>query len=369
MSHCIAAVAPAAHTDFKIMGVDVEGPRAGEVLVRVKGVGLCHTDLVARDQFDTFSKPAILGHEGAGIVEALGEGVEGFAIGDKVVMGFSSCGTCPTCSENLPSYCSQFGALNYAGMRLEDGSTAYSAAGERIGSHFFGQSSFAALAVTRARNLVKVNETDVPVELLGPLGCGFQTGAGAVLRAMDCRQRSSLVVFGGGPVGLAAIMAGAIRQCNTIILVEPVAARRALAREIGATHVIDPAAADLAAAIQAILPTGADYALDTTGNIGVINTGIATLGLRGTMGVVGVPKDLAATAQFNVVAVMGAGQKIMGIIEGDSDQQGFIPELLGHQAAGRFPFERLIRTYPLTDINQAIKDQAKGDCIKVVLLP
>lgn len=370
MTVCTAAVARAAHADFTLEQVTVEGPRAGEVLVRIAGVGLCHTDLVFRDQFDAFAKPAVLGHEGAGVIEAVGEDVDGLAVGDRVVLGFSSCGNCARCAEDLPSYCVQFVPMNYAGMRLDDGSTAYAGAdGARVSSHFFGQSSFATLAVTRARNVVKVGDTALPLELLGPLGCGFQTGAGAVMRSMACPAGSSLIVFGGGPVGLAAVMAGRIQGCSTIILVEPIAARRAIGLEFGATHVIDPAAGDLAAAIRAILPLGVDYALDTSGNVGVIETGLANLAPHGMIGLVGVPKDMTAAISVNIAALMTPGLRIIGIIEGDSTPQDFIPELLAHHAAGNFPFDRLIQTFPLAEINEAIAAQARGECIKVVLVP
>jgi aryl-alcohol dehydrogenase len=369
MTVCTAAVARKANADFTIEQVTVDGPRAGEVLVRIAGVGLCHTDLVCRDQFESFAKPAVLGHEGAGVVEALGEGVVGLAVGDRVVLGFSSCGHCKRCAEHLPSYCEQFGPLNYAGMRLEDGSTAHSAGGTRVSSHFFGQSSFATLAVTRAGNVVKVGATKVPLELLGPLGCGFQTGAGAIMRSMACPAGSSLVVFGGGPVGLAAVMAGAIRKCSKIILVEPIAARRQIGLEVGATHVIDPAAGNLTEAIRAILPQGVDFALDTSGNVAVIEVGLANLAAHGMIGLVGVPKDLAASINVNIVALMTPGLRIIGIIEGDSMPQDFIPALLEYHAAGRFPFDRLIRTFPLAQINEAIGAQARGECIKVVLVP
>lgn len=370
MTTCTAAVARSADAPFTIEQVAVDGPRPGEVLVRIAGTGLCHTDLVFRDQFEAFAKPAVLGHEGAGVIEALGEGVSGLAVGDAVVLGFSSCGGCPRCAEALPSYCHHFVPMNYAGFRLEDGTTAYAdAQGGKVSSHFFGQSSFATLAVTRAVNVVKVPQTSLPIELLGPLGCGLQTGAGAVLKSFDAKPGSSLVVFGGGPVGLAAIMAGRIRNLAQVILVEPVAARRDIALQIGATHVIDPAAGDPGAAIRAIVPMGVDAALDTTGNPGVIETGLANLSPHGVIGLVGVPKDLTASITVNIGALMTPGHRIIGIIEGDSDPQSFIPELLDYHARGLFPFDRLIQTFPLSDINAAIAAQARGDCIKVVLLP
>jgi aryl-alcohol dehydrogenase len=364
-----AAVARVPAGDFSVEQVSVEAPHAGEVLVRIAGVGLCHTDLIFRDQFVPYPLPAVLGHEGAGVVEAVGEGVSSVAPGDKVVLGFSSCGACPRCDEGLPSYCRTFVPLNYAGMRLEDGSKAYAEGGEAISSHFFGQSSFSSYAITRERNLVKVGETSAPLELLGPLGCGFQTGAGAIMRSLACPAGSSLVVFGGGPVGLAAVMAAKIQGCTTIILVDLLAERRDLAKQFGATHSIDPAAGDLAEAIRAIMADGVDFAFDTTGNVGVIEAGLASLGSHGAIGLVGVPKHADAAITVNIAALMTPGHRIIGIIEGDSDPQTFIPELLAHHAAGNFPFDKLITTFPLSEINAAVAAQARGECVKVVLVP
>jgi aryl-alcohol dehydrogenase len=365
-----AAIAHQPGGDFSVQAIEVEAPRAGEVRVAIKGVGLCHTDLVFRDQLAPFALPGVLGHEGAGVIEAIGEGVEGLAVGDEVVVGFSSCGACARCDEHLPSYCQNFVPLNYAGMRLDDGSTAYAKDGERLTSHFFGQSSFSTLTVTRASNVVKVDTSKVGLELLGPLGCGFQTGAGGVMRSLGAEAGSSIAIFGGGPVGLAAVMGAVIQGCSTIVLVEPIAARRDVALELGATHVIDPAAAgDLTAALREIVPLGLDYAFDTSGVVPVIEAGLAALGAHGAIGLVGVPNKPEAAISVNIAALMTPGLRIIGIIEGDSDPQSFIPELIAHHAAGRFPFDRLIKTFSLEQINEAIASQARGDCIKVVLIP
>lgn len=370
MTQALAAVAHEPGADFRIEAIEVDAPRAGEVRVAIKGVGLCHTDLIFRDQFAPFTLPGVLGHEGAGIIDAIGEGVEGLAIGDEVVLGFSSCGACPRCAEHLPSYCQSFVPLNYAGMRLDDASTAYAKGGVPVTSHFFGQSSFSTIAITRARNVVKVDTASVPIELLGPLGCGFQTGAGGVMRSLACPAGSSVAIFGGGPVGLAAVMGAVIQGCTTIILVEPVAARRAIALDLGATHAIDPAAThDLAAAMRTIVPAGLDFAFDSSGVVSVIEAGLAALGSHGAIGLVGVPAKADAAISVNIAALMTPGHRIIGIIEGDSDPQQFIPELIAHHAAGRFPFDRLIQIFPLAQINEAIAAQARGDCIKVVLLP
>lgn len=368
MTICTAAVARGAGQPFTLEELAIDGPRAGEVLVKIAGVGLCHTDMVFREGGQS-GYPIVLGHEGSGTVAAIGDGVRDVAVGDRVIVGFSSCGHCPRCAEDLPSYCQTFTALNYAGMRPEDGSTAYRKGDEAVHSHFFGQSTFSTLAVTRARNLVKV-DARAPLEILGPLACGFQTGAGAIMRSLACPAGSSLVVFGGGPVGLAAIMASRIQGCATTILVEPMAERRAIGQELGATHVIDPGASpDLAAAIREIVPEGVDFAFDTTGVVPVVEAGLAALGSHGALGLVGVPSNPEAALNVNIVGLMGPGHRIIGIIEGDSDQQSFIPELLAHHAAGRFPFDRLIRKFPLAEINEAIAAQARGECIKVVLIP
>jgi len=370
MTEATAAVVRQPGGEFTIEAIEVEAPRAGEVRVRIAGVGLCHTDLIFRDQFAPFALPGVLGHEGSGVVEAIGEGVEGLSIGDEVVVGFSSCGACPRCDEHLPSYCQSFVPLNYAGMRLDDGSTAYAKDGERVTSHFFGQSSFSALTVTRARNVVKVDTSKVALELLGPLGCGFQTGAGGVMNSLACPAGSSIAIFGGGPVGLAAVMGAVIQGCATIILVEPIAARRAIATKLGATHVIDPAAAgDLTEALRAIVPAGVDFAFDTSGVVPVIEAGLAALGSHGAIGLVGVPAKADAALNVRIAGLMTPGHRIIGIIEGDSDPQIFIPELIAHHAAGRFPFDQLIKTFPLDRINEAVAAQARGECIKVVLIP
>src|SRR3546814_919789 len=237
MTEAAAAVVREPGGAFTLETIEVEAPRAGEVRVEIAGVGLCHTDLIFRDQFAPFALPGILGHEGAGVIEAIGEGVEGLSVGDAVVVGFSSCGACPRCDEHLPSYCQNFVPLNYAGMRLDDGSTAYAKGDERVTSHFFGQSSFSTLTVTRARNVVKVDTSEVALELLGPLGCGFQTGAGGVMNSLACPAGSSIAIFGGGPVGLAAVMGAVIQGFATIILVEPIDARRDLGQASASTNV------------------------------------------------------------------------------------------------------------------------------------
>ncbi len=360
-----AAVARSAQGPFTIETVELDEPRDDEILVRVVGVGLCHTDLVFKAG-GPIALPAVFGHEGAGIVEKIGKAVAKVKPGDRVAMTFRSCGQCARCARGDAAYCHTMPMLNYTGVRT-DGARAISAGDERIAGNFFGQSSFATYALAYERNVVKVPD-GVPLELMGPLGCGVQTGAGGIMRSLACEAGSSLLILGGGSVGLSAVMGAKIQGCATIIAVEPQAGRRALALELGATHAIDPAAApDLAAAVRAISPIGVDYAFDTTGVPAVLNAAMQCLAPKGVFGIVGIappgtpmPGDLMSAVTF--------GHTVKGIIEGDSDPDVFIPELIAHYQAGRLPFDKLIRTYPLSDINQAIADQHHGDCVKVVLL-
>lgn len=360
-----AAVAEGAGKPFALKSVDLGAPRADEILVRIVGVGVCHTDIVFKEG-QIIAPPAVLGHEGSGIVEAVGGAVRKVAVGDRVAMTFRSCGACPRCDSGDAAYCHTMPMLNYAGRRT-DGSTPLTCEGVDVGSNFFGQSSFATHALTYERNVVKV-PGDIPLEIIGPLGCGIQTGAGGVMRSLACPAGSTLLVTGGGPVGLSAVMGGKIQGCSTIILVEPHEARRTLALEFGATHVIDPKAApDLAAAVRAISPIGVDYAFDTTGVPAVQAAVMGALAPKGTFGIVGVaPPGTPLPGDVNTA--MTFGHTVKGIIEGDSDPDIFLPELMQHWREGRLPFDRMIKTFPFAQINEAIAAQHHGDCIKVVLV-
>lgn len=362
----LAAVVEQPGGPFVLRTIDISDLRPDELLVSVVGVGVCHTDLVAQQGAFGLPSPAVLGHEGSGIVVHAGSEVSGFAPGDRVVISFRSCGKCPQCTGGKPSYCSTMPALNYAGRR-PDGSTALTIDGNPVAGNFFGQSSFATLAVTYERNLVRVPE-GVPLELMGPLGCGVQTGAGAVMRSMACEPGSTIVIAGGGAVGLSAVMGAVLRECARIILIEPHEKRRALAVELGATDVIDPSSDSLPERLREIAPFGITCALDTTGRSDVLAALLGALAPRGLLGLVGIgAPGTRIPADLNTV--MAAGHRIMGIIEGDSDPATFIPELVEHYRAGRLPFDRLVRTYPLSSINEAIRDQVEGRVVKAVLLP
>lgn len=362
-----AAVAREPQGDFSFEELSLDAPRPDEVLVAIKGVGLCHTDIAARDGVLPLPHPAVLGHEGSGVVVEVGRDVTKVAPGDHVAISFNSCGSCPSCLNDDPAYCHQFPACNYGGAR-QDGTSPISSADGPVTANFFGQSSFATHALANERNVVKVDD-DLPLELVGTLGCGIQTGAGAVMRSMACRPGSSLLVLGAGPVGLAAVMAGLLHGCARIVVSEPHEARRRLALELGATDALDPAAGDdLASAVREVLPGGVDYAFDTTGNIAVLEAALGCLAHRGVLGIVGVPADFSATLSLPIVQAMVLGLTVKGITEGDSRPDQFIPELLQLYREGRFPFDRMIETFPFSRINEAVEAQHRGDVVKVVLV-
>lgn len=361
-----AAVSRSGAAEFSIETVQLDGPRPDEILVRIVAVGLCHTDLVARSGALGLRMPAVFGHEGSGVVEAIGAEVTKVRPGDPVVITFRSCGACAKCQRGDASYCHHMTALNIAGART-DGTTAIRAGGEEVASNFFGQSSFATFALAYERNVVKV-DAKAPLELLGPLGCGVQTGVGGILRSLDCEPGSGLLVLGGGSVGLSAVMGAKVRGCTPIIVLEPVAARRDLALSLGATHALDPAKTpDIVAAVREIAPDGVDYAFDTTGAPHLQTAAMGCLASMGVLGVVGITPP-GAPPPGEMGAIMRAGQSIRGIIEGDSDPDEFIPEMVALHLAGKLPIERLVTTYPLSEINQAVHDQERGACIKAVLL-
>lgn len=346
--------------------VAIDAPRAGEVLVAIRAVGVCHTDMVMRDGHLPIPHPVVLGHEGAGVVEAVGDEVEGLAPGDHVVLSFASCGACPACADHAPAYCHRWFPLNFGGGRA-DGSTALQGAdGAAVHSHIFGQSSFATHAIVGARNAVKV-APDLPLELLGPLGCGIQTGAGTVLNVMRPRPGSSLAVIGTGAVGLSAIMAAKIAGAGTIVALDLNPARIALARELGATHAFQADSATLADhAARAGCPIGFDHVIDTTGLPALCSAAIAALAPRGELALVGAyPPGPLLAADASVL--MSGGRVVRGVVEGGADPQTFIPELIAHYRAGRFPFDRLVRFFDFADIADAIAAGETGKAIKPIV--
>ena len=233
-----AAVARAKFAPLNFEDLELEQPRHDEVRVRLVATGICHTDIAIRDQtIVPMPQPIVLGHEGSGIVEAVGGSVTKVKAGDRVTLSGDSCGNCPSCQASLPSYCHEFFQRNFGGGR-RDGTTPLSIGGEKVHT-FMGQGSFATHVVCHDRNVIAVGR-DAPLELLGPLGCGVITGAGAVINSLKVGVGKSIAVFGTGSVGLSGIMAAKLVGAGKIIAIDLRDDRLKLAGELGATHIINP---------------------------------------------------------------------------------------------------------------------------------
>lgn len=351
---------------FELAPVLLDAPRDDEVLVRIVATGLCHTDLVVRDQVYPVPLPVVLGHEGAGIVESVGAAVEKVAPGDHVAVSFLACGRCRPCFDGSPASCANFNAINFAGRRPDGSHALRSAEGDgTLHDRFFGQSSFATRAVTDERNTVKVR-TDAPLELLGPLGCGIQTGAGTVLRALKVGVGATFAVMGTGAVGLSAVMAARVAGAATVIAVDVLPARLELAAELGATHVVNGREEDAVDEIRRTTGGGVDFALDTTGLPALIGQMVEALRQRGTAAVLGA-SGADAVIGLPANAFMQSCKTLMGVVEGDSVPDVFVPQLLDLYMQGRFPFDRLVRFYEFDQINEAAADAASGAAVKPVL--
>jgi aryl-alcohol dehydrogenase len=343
--------------------VEIGQPQAGEVLVRMVASGICHTDLrVHAGRGPGTPQPIVLGHEGAGIVEEVGPGVSNLRRGDSVVLSGSSCGRCPSCVGNYPSYCYEMLPRNFGGLRM-DGTSALSENGERLCGHFFGQSSFAQFCIASERTAVKVPK-DVPLRILGPLGCGVITGAGAVLYALKVRAGDTIAVFGTGGVGLSAVMAARLVGATRIIAIDIAPQRLALARELGATDTLDARSGDAGKAVRDMTGRGADFSFNTTSVPEIFTQALECLTMRGTAGFVTAPQGDWKPAMFPMLA---GGRRLQGIVGGEAAPQLAIPLLIEYYRQGRLPFDRLMRFYPFEHIAEAFRDMEHGNAIKPVL--
>jgi aryl-alcohol dehydrogenase len=352
---------------FELQEIDLGDPGRGEALVRIAATGVCHTDAITRAGDMPMPFPAVLGHEGAGIVEEVGAGVTEVAPGDRVIIGWPSCGRCRNCLDGQPRYCLRTGEALVSGRRFKgelSGESAYSRDGTPINGHFFGQSSFATHSIASADALVKAPD-GVPLELFGPLAGGLGTGAGAVLNAAPPRLGDSILVAGVGAVGLAAIMAARNSGVTRIIAADLHDSRLEMAVEFGATHTINSGTADIVEEVARITGSTVDHAFDCTGVVPVIEQLAETVGMLGTLVLVG---GAPAEARFSLDHLRALwGKRVIGVLGGGGRTGQLIPALIDLYQQDRFPFDRLVRYYEMGQVEQALADSASGEVVKPVL--
>jgi aryl-alcohol dehydrogenase len=328
---------------FSIEKLQISDPNDDEVLVRIVGAGICHTDLAARDMHLPIpperALPGVFGHEGAGVVERVGAGVSKVKPGDHVALGWNSCGACPACMSGDDPYCDNLFLFNFNGAR-PDGTTTLRKGDQVIYGSFFSQSSLSQFALANERNVVKVTK-DVPLEILGPLGCGVR------------------------PVGMSAVLAAVVCGCTTVVAVDIHKARLEKAKEFGATHTINANETDPVEAIRKMTGGGVEYSLECVGNPKVLRQAVDILPRRGVCGLLGVvPPGTEVGLDMDLIM---NGRTVRGILAGDSISDLIVPKLIELYRQGRFPFDQLITFYPFEEINRAVEDMEKGRVIKPVL--
>ena len=347
-----------------------------ECLVHIRATGICHTDLnfASKDRGSPDNFPCVLGHEGAGIVLKTGSSVQNVSVDNTVIVTFTSCQECRNCEAGFPSYCDMWFQYNFTFGRLDGSQTISEPKTKKaIKGHFFGQSSFARHIIVNSSALVVVPDPAPPFHLLAPLACGVMTGAGCVLNILkgDLRPEDSFCILGAGAVGLSAIMALMTlpKPPRRIIAVDRVAGRLELARKYGATHGINAKYNDdlMPTLMDITKGAGVDATIDTTGLPKLVEQIIHSTARRGKIIAVGVGV-LSNAVKINTFEAVQAGLIYQGSNQGDSDPQKFLPRLLKMNEEGRFPYDELVRTYPVKEVARAVRDVENGKVVKAVLL-
>lgn len=308
-----ALVLTSANDRFELCKIDLDDLRNDEALVEIHATGVCHTDLSCAAGILPCRYPAVLGHEGCGVVLETGSAVTHVKKGDKVILSFSYCESCPQCVSGRPAYCHTFFKRNFRGCRADGSATMKETRGGKpLFGPLFGQSSFARHTVVHRSCLVHV-PSDTKLEIFAALGCGVQTGAGAVFNSLRVRAGSSLVVYGVGSVGMSAILAGKVAQASTIVAVDTHAGRLELAKKLGATHcVLSTKGQNVVQEIRGIcLPNGADFAADCTGVPAVVAEMIDSLGTLGRAVTIGAP-GIGSTVEVDIMSHLTFGKEYVG---------------------------------------------------------
>ncbi len=345
-----AAVLHAAGRPVEIEDVLVKDPGPGEVRVAIRAAGLCHSDVSVIDGSIPYPVPVVLGHEGAGVVEAIGAGVTGVREGDAVILStLAHCGRCPACEVGRSTECRNAPSPKDARPFTVRGAPAY---------QFANTSAFAELTVVREQSAIPV-DTRVPFECAALIGCGIMTGVGAVVNRAKVETGSSMAVFGLGGIGLSCVQGGVLAGASRIIAVDVVPAKLELARTFGATHTVDASREDPVAAIRDLTRGGADYPFVAVGNLDVIRQALDALGAGGSLTIVGVPK-LGSRFDF-VVQALYQNKAILGCRYGTARPRHDFAMLADLYLGGRLKIDELItHHYALEEFGRALDDLKQG---------
>ena len=348
----------------EVRELDLEGPAAGELLVRVEAAGLCHSDLSVVDGSRPRPLPMALGHEAAGIVEEVGAGVHDVVVGDRVVLVFvPSCGSCPECSSGQPALCRKGAASNTAGELLQGGFR-LSDKGSPV-FHHLGVSAFSSHVVVDRGSAVVVPAT-LPGQTAALFGCALLTGTGAVESTVQVRPGDSVAVVGLGGVGLSAVMGAALAGADPLIAVDPVDAKRELALALGATHAFAPGSVE---AVRDLTSGGARYVVEAVGHEQAMADAFAMTARGGSTVLVGLPHPLRMLS-VPAVQLVAEARKVLGSYMGSSAPQRDIPRLVRLWQDGRLPVERLASgVLRLEDAADALDQLADGTAVRQLLVP
>lgn len=361
-----AAVVEEKGHEYKIMNVSLADPQGTDILVRIVAAGLCRSDYGERNG-NSLSFPNVLGHEGSGIVEKVGDGVKSVKPGDHVILSYGYCQSCKGCAEGHPSSCDHWMDINNSGKNARGEYVLHKEDGTPL-NNFFNQSSFATYSLVDESNAVRVDK-DIDLRLLGPLGCGLGTGSGAVLSVLKPKAGESIAVFGTGAVGFAALMSAKIVGCSTIIAIDINEERLRNAKELGATHIInssknsDSVAEDIRDITGGV---GVNYAIDTSGFVPIMKQAMSCVTSGGTFVPLAVTKQNFEVNTF--FELVFGNKKIVGCLIGDTIPKLHLNNLIDFYRKGQFPFDRFVQYYDFDDIIQAEKDSVSGKVLKSVIV-
>ncbi len=350
-----------------VESLELDAPGSGEVLVRVRAAGLCHSDLSVINGDRPRPVPMALGHEAAGEVLAVGDGVTTVGVGDHVVMVFvPSCGACGPCQEGRPALCESGAAANTAGTLLSGHRRLRDASGAPV-HHHLGCSAWGEYAVVSAHSLVRI-DADLPFEEAALFGCAVLTGVGAVVNGAQVRAGQSVAIVGLGGIGLSALLGAVASGAREILVVDVVEEKLALAKELGATHAL-LAGPEVAEQIKSLTRGGVDAAIETAGSTAALETAYRATRRGGTTVTVGLPSPKAewSVAPVHLVA---EERTLKGSYLGSSVPLRDIPRYIGLYRAGRLPIDRLVgERIGLDEINEGMDHLASGHHLRQVLVP